>query len=215
MILTKLKPKPMAGHPQPPIFLDRDGTLIAEVGYLKRLEDMVLLPGAAQAVRQANRAGHPVIVATNQSGVARGMFSEDFVRQSGEHLESLLETQGARLDGYYYCPYHPEGRPPYDRDHPDRKPGNGMLLRAARELGLELSGGWMIGDKRSDLETGAGPGLVPLLVRTGYGSETLASLPPDFQARGGRIFADLAEAVAWIVAENSPPPGAKRPPTCI
>lgn len=205
----------MATPSRPPIFLDRDGTLIEEVNYLKRLEDMRLLPGAGLAVRKANRAGHAVVVATNQSGVARGMFSEDFARHSGEHLRVLLERHGARLDGYYYCPYHPEGRPPYDRDHPDRKPGDGMLLRAAHELGLKLNGGWMIGDKRSDLETGAGAGLIPMLVRTGYGTETMASLPPDFQARGGRIFDNLAEAIDWIVAGNSPPPGTKRPPTCI
>jgi D-glycero-D-manno-heptose 1,7-bisphosphate phosphatase len=186
-----------------PIFLDRDGTLIEEVGYLQRLEQMRLLPGAAAAVRRANAAGHPVVVVTNQSAVARGLISEAFARESGAHLEALLAAAGARLDGYFYCPYHPQGRPPYDREHPDRKPGSGMLLRAAQELNLsleQLQGAWMIGDKRSDLETGAELGVIPVLVRTGYGRETEADLPPDFRRRGGHICEGLAAAVDWILA---------------
>jgi D-glycero-D-manno-heptose 1,7-bisphosphate phosphatase len=189
---------------RPPIFLDRDGTLIEEVCFLSRLEQMRLLPGAAQAVRRANEAGHPVVVVTNQSGVARGLFSEAFVHESEAHLRALLAAQGARLDGHYYCPYHPQGRPPYDRTHPDRKPGSGMLLRAAQELNLSLQhlqGAWMIGDKRSDLETGAGLGVIPVLVRTGFGRETEAALPPDFQRRGGRVFDDVAAAIAWVLAQ--------------
>lgn len=184
-----------------PIFLDRDGTLIEEVGYLNRLEQMRLLPGAAEAVQRANAAGHPVVVVSNQSGVARGLISEAFVAASEAHLRDLLAAAGAHLDGHYHCPYHPEGRPPYDREHPDRKPGSGMLLRAARELNLPLErlrGAWMVGDKRSDLETGAELGVVPVLVRTGYGRETEAHLPADFQRRGGRVFDDLAAALDWI-----------------
>jgi D-glycero-D-manno-heptose 1,7-bisphosphate phosphatase len=207
------------GFRRPPIFLDRDGTLIEEVGYLNALEQMRLLPGAAEAVRRANAVGHAVVVVTNQSGVARGLFDEPFVQASGGHLRALLARAGARLDGYYYCPYHPLGRPPYDREHPDRKPGAGMLLRAARELNLfrdggsgrqglpgaapperALQGAWMIGDKRSDLETGAEWGVIPLLVRTGEGTHAEAELPPDFARRGGRVFDDLAAAIAWILA---------------
>jgi D-glycero-D-manno-heptose 1,7-bisphosphate phosphatase len=186
-----------------PIFLDRDGTLIEDVDYLSRLEDMRLLPRAAAAVRRANAAGHPVVVVTNQSGVARGYFTEAFVAESAAHLAALLAREGAHLDGHYHCPYHPQGRPPYDREHPDRKPGSGMVLRAAQELNLSrerLRGAWMIGDKRSDLETGAELGLVPVLVRTGSGRATERELPPDFARRGGRVFDDLAAAIAWIVS---------------
>ncbi|HKI97081.1 MAG TPA: HAD-IIIA family hydrolase [bacterium] len=188
-----------------PIFLDRDGTLIEEVGYLQRLEQMRLLPGAAGAVRAANEAGHPVVVVTNQSAVARGLISEDFAQESAAHLSALLASAGAHLDGYYYCPYHPQGRAPYDREHPDRKPGHGMLARAAQELNLSLEhlqGAWMIGDKRSDLETGADLGVIPMLVRTGYGRETEADLPPDFEQRGGRVFDDMVAAIAWILGRG-------------
>lgn len=189
---------------KPPIFLDRDGTLVEEVHYLSRLDQMRLVPGAAAAVAQANRASHAVVVVTNQSGVARGLFSEAFVVESGKHLGRLLAQEGARLDGYYYCPYHPEGNPPYNRDHTDRKPGDGMLRRAVRDLSLELRGAWMIGDKVDDLNTGAEAGVVPLLVRTGNGRTAEQHLPEDFQRRGGRIFDHLPAAIDWILTENPP-----------
>jgi len=191
-------------HPgRPPIFLDRDGTLIVEVDYLSDLGAMRLIPGMAEAVRAANDAGHAVVVVTNQSGVARGIIDEAFARESGEHLRGLLAGAGARLDGYYYCPYHPEGKPPYNRDHPDRKPGAGMLSRAARDLALTLNGAYMVGDKRADLDTGADLGVIPLLVRTGYGQETAKHLPPDFTERGGRIFNHGGEAIAWVLENDS------------
>lgn len=185
-----------------PIFLDRDGTLIEEVNFLSSLKEMRLFPGAATAVRDANRAGHPVIVVTNQSGVARGYFSEAFVQQGGEHLRGLLEAADGHLDGYYYCPYHPGGMPPYNLDHPDRKPGDGMILRARKDLRLNLRGGWMIGDRQSDLDTGAGLGLAPILVRTGYGKDTETHLGEDFHRRGGRVFDALPDAVRWILTKK-------------
>lgn len=192
---------------RPPLFIDRDGTLIEEVGYLSDLARMRLLPGAAAALRAANEAGHPVILVSNQSGVARGYFSEAFVTQSAQHLVRLLAAEGARLDAQYYCPYHPEGRPPYDLESPERKPGPGMLLRAAREHGLVLRGAYMVGDRISDVETGAGLGVIPLLVRTGYGREAEADLTADFAARGGRVFDDLAAALAWVLeAARNPAP---------
>jgi D-glycero-D-manno-heptose 1,7-bisphosphate phosphatase len=184
-----------------PIFVDRDGTLIEQVEYLSRLEQVRLLPGVAAALRAANGAGHPVVVVTNQSGVARGYFSEAFVEQTAGHLRTLLAAEGARLDGHYFCPHHPDGQPPYALDCADRKPAPGMLLRAARELGLTLAGAYMIGDKASDLRTGEGLGVIPLLVRTGYGREAQRELPPDFAARGGRVFDDLPAAMAWILRQ--------------
>ncbi|MDH4248492.1 MAG: HAD family hydrolase [Deltaproteobacteria bacterium] len=184
---------------RPALFLDRDGTLIEEVNYLSRLSQMRLLPGAAAAVRRANQAGYPVVVVTNQSGVARGYFTEAFVRRSELHLRHLLAGSGARLDGQYFCPFLPGGQPPYDLESPDRKPGAGMLLRAAEDLGLRLPGAFMVGDKSADLETGAALGVVPVLVRSGYGRQTERDLGPDFARRGGRVFEDLAEAVNWIL----------------
>lgn len=186
-----------------PLFVDRDGTLVEEVGYLRRLEDMRLLPGAARAVRTATEAGHPVVVVSNQSGVARGLIDEAFLEAAAQRLEALLAAEGGRLLAQYYCPHHPDGHPPYNLDCPHRKPRPGMLLRAAREHGLRLEGAWMVGDRPSDLETGAGLGVRPVLVRTGYGHEAEAALPPDFAARGGLVCDDLAAAVTRLLAEEN------------
>lgn len=183
----------------PPIFLDRDGTLIEEVHFLSSFEQMRLISGAASSIRAANDQGRSVIIITNQSGVARGIISEEFARQSGEHLRGMLAEEGARIDGYYYCPDHPQGHPPYNKESENRKPRPGMMLRAAGELGLQLRGAWMIGDRASDLETGAELGVRPILVRTGYGKGTEGALPPDFSVRGGLIFDDLAVAIGWIL----------------
>ena len=188
---------------KPPLFLDRDGTLIEEVNYLSSLDQMRLLPGAAAAVRQANQAGLPVIVVTNQSGVARGYITEAFVRRSAVYLRELLAGAGAHLDGHYYCPFLPEGLPPYDQDSPDRKPGAGMLIQAAAELNLQLEGAYMVGDKQADLDTGAEFGVIPVLIRTGYGRKTELKLKHTFSQRGGRVFEDLAEAMPWILKNSA------------
>jgi D-glycero-D-manno-heptose 1,7-bisphosphate phosphatase len=190
-----------------PIFIDRDGTLIEQVEFLASWDHLHFVPGAAQAVAAANRAGHPVVVATNQSGVARGYFTEAFVQATGVHLNELLAPMGARLDGYYYCPHHVDGKPPYTIDCPDRKPKPGMLLRAARELGLDLRGAYMIGDRNADMEVGAELGVIPLLVRTGYGAQTERLLGEDFAARGGRVFDHLPAAIRWILAREAGPVG--------
>jgi len=190
-----------------PIFLDRDGTINEQVNFLSDFSQMRLLPKAAAAIRAANQIGHPVIVLTNQSGVARGLFSEDFARESAGHLQSLLAAKGARFDGYYFCPYHLDGRPPYNVDSEDRKPAPGMMLRAARDHGLNLDGAFMIGDRASDLETGAHLGVVPLLVRTGYGAETERALPPAFFQRGGKVFDEIGAAISWILESGRPGDG--------
>ncbi|MCZ6534066.1 MAG: HAD-IIIA family hydrolase [SAR324 cluster bacterium] len=184
----------------PPIFLDRDGTIIEEVRYLSSLDMMRLIPGSAAAIHAAKKAGHAVVVISNQSAVARGIISDEFARQSGDHLKRMLTARGAPIDGYYYCPDHPEGKPPYDKDSAERKPRPGMMLRAARDLGIELNGAYMIGDKLSDTETGAELGVRPILVRTGYGREEESRLGPAFFQRGGAAVDDLAAAVALILS---------------
>ncbi len=186
----------------PPIFLDRDGTIIEEVNYLRSLDDTRLHPGSAEAIRDANLAGCPVILITNQSAVARGMVTEEFVRKSGNFLQEILAEKEAHLDAIYFCPYHPQGLNPYNQESEDRKPAAGMMRRACREHGLKLPGSFMIGDKLSDLDTGAEYGVVPLLVRTGYGSKTEKSLGQEFAARGGEIFDELRGAISWILSRN-------------
>ncbi|HEX9114396.1 MAG TPA: HAD family hydrolase, partial [Nitrospirota bacterium] len=121
------------------VFLDRDGTVIEEVGYLSDLKQLRLIPGAAAAIRGLNDAGFKVVLVTNQSGVARGYFTEAFVRETHDLLEKMLGLEGARLDGVYYCPHHPKaGNSRYTVVCDCRKPGTGMLEQAARELGVDI-----------------------------------------------------------------------------
>ena len=152
------------------VFLDRDGTVIEEVNYLSHPDQVQLLPGAAAAIRKVNERGIPVVVVTNQAGVARGFFSESRISEVHVRLDTLLAESGARIDAYYACPHHPEGVvEPYRVVCACRKPKPGLLCRAALELGLDLSSSCMIGDKLSDLEAGALAGCRSILVRTGYG----------------------------------------------
>ncbi|MBI3077787.1 MAG: HAD family hydrolase [Deltaproteobacteria bacterium] len=181
------------------VFLDRDGTISEEVGYVNHLDRLWLLPGVAEAIQLLNDQRIRTVVATNQSGVARGYFPETLVRQVHERLEQLLKEQGARLDGIYYCPHHPrDGHPPYRQECACRKPKPGMLEQAARDLGLDLEWCYTVGDRFADVECGKRVGGTGILVLTGYGKgEWLygagqASTRPDFVAT------DLLEAANWI-----------------
>jgi len=188
---------------KPPLFIDRDGTLVEEVNYLSRLEQMVLIPGVGPLLARANQAGMPVIVVSNQSGVARGYITEAFVQESERHLAELLAGEGVHMDGFFYCPHHPSGLPPYNIECGCRKPQPGMLLQARNRLGLTLEGGYMIGDRGSDTETGVDFGLIPLLVRTGYGQQAEPKLPAQFFARKGQVFDALPQALAWILQREN------------
>jgi D-glycero-D-manno-heptose 1,7-bisphosphate phosphatase len=191
------------------VFLDRDGTLIEEVNYLSRVEQVRLIPGAAAAVRRLNDAGARVVVVTNQAGVARGYFPEERVAEVHARLSAVLSEQGARVDAYYHCPHHAaEGVGAYKLDCDCRKPKPGMLLAAARDLGLDLSRSWMVGDKVCDLKAGAAAGCRTVLVRTGYGATVADPLPAD-ELRLAGVVPDLPAAVAlW---ERSRIAGTPRP----
>ena len=152
------------------VFLDRDGTVTEEVGYVNHPSRLALIPGAAEGIRALNQAGIPVILATNQAGVARGYFTEDLVKEVLTRLQELLAAQGARLDALYYCPHHPSvGPAPYRRDCDCRKPKPGMLLKGAAEFSLDLSCCVVVGDKISDVEFAHGAGARGVMVLTGYG----------------------------------------------
>jgi len=152
------------------VFLDRDGTITEEVGYVNHLSRLRLLPGAAEGIRLLNDAGVPVLLATNQAGVARGYFDETLLKAVLGRLEELLAGQGARLDALYYCPHHPAaGVPPWRADCDCRKPKPGMLLRGAREFGLDLPRCWVVGDKISDTGFARSAGARAAMVMTGYG----------------------------------------------
>lgn len=179
---------------RPALFIDRDGTLNVEVEYLCRPEDAALIPGAGSAIARANARGIPVIVVTNQAGIAKEKYGWPEYEAVRCRIEELLAAEGARIDGTYCCPYHEEGRGEYRvDDHPDRKPNPGMLLRAAQDFRLDLSRSWMIGDKAIDVEAGQRAGCRTVQVLTGYGAEQ--RVPADL------VVPDLGEAIDRILAQ--------------
>jgi D-glycero-D-manno-heptose 1,7-bisphosphate phosphatase len=161
------------------VFLDRDGTMIEDVGYLDRLERLRLFPYTIDAVRLLNAAGCKVVVVTSQNGVANGILSEEFLAQTHAHLSGLFEASGAKVDGYYYCPHSPYAVVErYRTDCECRKPKPGMILAAARDHDIDLSRSIVIGDRWRDIEMGRAAGTGVMLVETGYG-RTEASRRPE------------------------------------
>jgi D-glycero-D-manno-heptose 1,7-bisphosphate phosphatase len=180
------------------VFLDRDGTLIEEVGYLDRVDRVELYPWSIDAVRVLNRAGLRVVMVTNQSGVARGFFTEAVVEHVHRHIATLLEAGGARIDAYYYCPHHPDGSvTQYTQACECRKPGRGLVDRAARELGIDPARSFVVGDRWLDVALARTIGARGVLVRTGYG-KTEESRPRDDLAADA-VADNLIGAVDWIL----------------
>lgn len=186
--------------PRPAVFLDRDGVLIDEVEYLSDPAQVRLVPGAAATVRRLNDAGWPVVVVTNQSGVARGYFPESRVGEVHQHLSAVLHAEaGAVIDRFEYSPFHPtEGVGEYRRETDCRKPKPGMLIRSAAAMGLDLAASWMVGDRRTDLEAGAAAGCRTILVRTGYGAGCDVTAP-DERLKLVTVVPTIVEAVGVIL----------------
>ncbi len=153
------------------VFLDRDGTINIEKEYLYRAEDFEFIPGAAEAIRLLNQAGLLVVVVTNQSGVARGYYTEDDVELLHRHIDRELARSDAHVDAWLFCPHHPDGNGSYALPCNCRKPLPGMLQEAARRYDIDLGNSVMIGDKRADIEAGEAAGGRTILVRTGYGAD--------------------------------------------
>jgi D-glycero-D-manno-heptose 1,7-bisphosphate phosphatase len=150
---------------RPAAFLDRDGVINVDHGFTHRPEDLAFTPTAVAGIRALNRAGYLAIVVTNQSGVARGLYSCADVERFHDHLQQRLAREGAHIDAFYYCPYHPAGSvAAFAIDHEDRKPRPGMLLRAMREWPIDRAGSFMIGDRQSDLDAAAAAGIPGFLV---------------------------------------------------
>ena len=182
------------------IFMDRDGTISAEVGYVNHTERFRLLPRSVEAIERINASDFLSFVITNQSGVARGLFDEALVEKVHGILLRSLEERGARLDGIYFCPHHPgEGSAPFRRECDCRKPRPGMIRRAAREHDLDLSGSYVIGDSVLDIETARNAGATGVLVLTGYGKGDLEFRMKQRGVEPAYVAADLLEAVDWIL----------------
>lgn len=184
---------------RPAVFIDRDGTIIEEAGYLDRVELIAPFPWSAPALRALKAAGFAIVVVTNQAGVARGYFDEPFVRQVHDRLDEMLKAEGVAVDGYYYCPHHPDGVvDPYRRACHCRKPAPGMVLAAARDLDLDLARSFVVGDKWLDVELAQNVGAAGILVRTGYG-RAIEETPPE-GVRAETIVDTLLDAADWIMS---------------
>jgi D-glycero-D-manno-heptose 1,7-bisphosphate phosphatase len=182
------------------IIMDRDGTVCDEVGYVNHVDRVRLLPRSAAAIRAANEAGFQTVVATNQAGVARGYFAEALVEEVHDRVRELLAAEGARLDGIYYCPHHPEvGEPAYRKVCTCRKPLSGMLERARDEMGIDLAASYMIGDTVKDIEAGRRAGAKSVLVLTGYGRGELQYQSHAWKVKPDHVAEDLLDAVAWVL----------------
>lgn len=185
------------------MFVDRDGCLIEEVGYVNHVSRIRLLPRSAQAIRRLNEAGVAAVMVTNQSGIAKGYFSEDVLDAVNAEMERQLALGQARLDGLYVCTHHPdEGEPPYRAACDCRKPQPGLLLRAASDLGLDLGASVVVGDKVSDVATARAVGAAGVLVLTGYGRGEWEHRRHLWTDKPDHVAEDLLDAVEWALARR-------------
>lgn len=183
------------------VFLDRDGTVSEEAGYINHIDRFEVYPWAAQAIRRLNDAGVKVFLITNQSGVARGYFPEELVRQVHRRLCDSLALSGAFLDDIYYCPHHPEGRKTDYRVFCDcRKPAPGMLMKAAKDYDIDLSRSFVVGDRYLDLQTGFRVGARGVLVLSGYGKGEYLYLKDQWPRPPDHVAENLSTAVDWVLS---------------
>jgi len=196
------------------VFLDRDGTLIEDMGYGADVTRLRFLPGALEAVQRLNRAGYAVVIVTNQSGVARGLFSEDELEEFNRKLILLAREHGARINGIYYCPHHPEGKVPiYTVDCRCRKPKPGLLLRAAEALGINLRASFAIGNMPRDVEAGRRAGCRTIFIESGAAPETQArAIASDFTTDSLSAAVDIILEAPALEREEKMPEAAAR--TC-
>ncbi len=181
------------------VFLDRDGTINEQMGYINHISRFVLLPDVGRAIRRLNEQGIPVVVVTNQSGLARGYFPDSLLDEVNSKMNAELARDGAHIDGLYICPHHPEAKQEkYRQTCSCRKPKIGLLEQAATELNLDLSRSFMVGDRWSDLKCGASAGATPILVLTGYGRGDQLYIGPQQEIQPAFTAENLNEAVDWI-----------------
>ena len=181
------------------VFIDRDGTISEEVGYINHVSRFRLFPYSAAALKQLHDNGYLAIVITNQAGVARGYFSEEMVQAIHQQMTKDLESSGARVDAIYYCAHHPTvGEPPYQLDCDCRKPKPGLLLRAAHDYDIDLAKSWMVGDRYSDIELAANAGVKSALVLSGYGRGEWEHQRDNWTIQPDLVAEDLLAAVNQI-----------------
>jgi D-glycero-D-manno-heptose 1,7-bisphosphate phosphatase len=187
---------------QPAVFLDRDGTINEQMGYINHISRFVLLPGVGRAIRRLNERNIPVVVVTNQSGLARGYFPVSLLDKVHAKMKEQLAAEGAHIDGLYICPHHPEAKEKkYRKTCNCRKPKTGLLEQAAADLDIDLKSSFMVGDRWSDLKCAAAAGATPVLVLTGYGRGDQLYIGPQQELQPAFIAEDLNEAVDRIIQQ--------------
>ncbi|GAA3551265.1 D-glycero-beta-D-manno-heptose 1,7-bisphosphate 7-phosphatase [Zobellella aerophila] len=174
---------------KPAIFLDRDGVINQDTGYVSHSDDFIFIDGVIEALKTLKQKGYLLVVVTNQSGIARGLFTEDDFMTLTEWMDWSLADRGVDLDGIYFCPHHPtEGKGPNTQACDCRKPAPGMLLDATNELGIDLDASYMVGDKLSDLKAAEAAGVkTKILVRTGK------AITPEAEAMADHVYPSLVE----------------------
>jgi D-glycero-D-manno-heptose 1,7-bisphosphate phosphatase len=193
------------------VFMDRDGTISEEIGYVNHASRFRVFDYAGEAVRLLNDKEWLAVLVTNQAGVARGYFTEDLIGEVHGVLEKDLGRSGARLDAIYYCPHHPiVGKPPYRLDCDCRKPKPGLILRAADDLGIDLAESWMIGDRYSDMELARQAGVNSAFVLSGYGRGEWEYQRGTWMHQPDLVAENLLEAVRQIVSDDEAPPAGLR-----
>ena len=190
----------MSGTFERAFFLDRDGTIIEEVGYLDRPERVEFFPWTIDAIRVLNRAGLAVVMVSNQSGIARGFFTEAVADEVHGRMAEMLAAGGARIDAYYYCPHHPDGTVERLAKACDcRKPARGLVDRAVAEFGVDPTRSFVVGDRWLDVELARTVGAKGILVRTGYGD--MQERKPSRGAKADAVVDNLISAASWILGE--------------
>jgi D-glycero-D-manno-heptose 1,7-bisphosphate phosphatase len=189
----------------PAVFLDRDGTICEEVGYVNHLDRIRLFPWSAEAIRKLNKAGLPVIVVTNQSGVGRGYFSEDLVKQANVKIAMELASRDARLEAFYYCPHHPTATlEEYRKTCRCRKPATGMMEEAAKRFNLDLKSSYVVGDSYRDAQLAFNSGASSIMVMTGYGKGEYEHHRRSWPRMPDMIAETLLEAAERILNGRAP-----------
>lgn len=186
------------------VFIDRDGTISEEVGYINHPSRFRLFPYAADAIKHLHENGWLAILVTNQAGVARGYFSEEMIQIVHAAMTAELESNGAKMDALYYCAHHPSvGEPPYRFDCDCRKPKPGLITRAAQDFDIDISESWMAGDRYSDIELARNAGLKSAFVLSGYGLGEWEHQRDGWTEKPDLVAENLLEAVRVIVSKDS------------
>lgn len=188
---------------KPAVFIDRDGTINEQRGFINHLSRFALLPGVAEAVKLLNKNRFFAIIVTNQSGVARGYYPVALVHEVHELMNKSLEREGATIDGIFYCPHHPRGIvPEFTADCDCRKPKTGLVNQALKAFDIDMSNSYVVGDRYVDIELAVRVNVKSILVKTGYGLGEMEYVIPEMPVKPSHVAENLLDAVKWILNEE-------------